>query len=238
MAGDTYVSAQLSNASTVIFWIDELRFEPVEPLKAARLSSSSAGFEGLSLEDANVYIGLPSPIAPRCSYQFVFRVYSNDNSTPAGPLGRLDIHWRTADGQTGHLQTGTITTVTPAAITLDSLSMICRPASPDALMLCQPGNLELELRNNTPRVLSDIFVGFDLNSANTIEAPLIPIGELFTCFKSIEPGAIKTVRLGVIPTRQGFIQCSHFVVGYTDEWVKQRAFRKIILFVNMPLITV
>lgn len=187
------VAAQLTNVTCATF-----RIESISLVGEDELESSGQEFE----------------FKPRNSYQYVFRV------KPTGTLGRLDIRWRTADGDTGHLQTAPLAHNPPAdkePISLESISS-------GELKVNEPGEIELRLTNNTQRPLVDVFIGI-------AKSGILPIGESFVQVGVLEPNKIQSLILPIIPLRQGAIDVDNMVLGFTDEWVKQRLTKTISLYI-------
>lgn len=214
-----YLSAQLGNASVETFHIKEIQFEPSEGYSAATLKTPS--LERLSLDSSAVYYSHQFVLSPRCSHSYVFRLKALGINTPV--LGRLGIRWETGSGDLGHLQTGSINLPSDHAVEVVDVS--CKPSK--QLRLHEPGELVFTMKNNTTRPVADLFV-----SLHPSASELIPIGESLTGQQSLAPGSSTVLRLPVIPATQGFFTDIEFIIGFTDEWVKQQNTRAFSFFVE------
>jgi hypothetical protein len=155
--------------------------------------------------------GLGFHFRPRASYQYVF-----SRTGPAETLGRLDIRWRTAEGDTGHLQTAPLSHG-PLGHDKEPITLALKPKK--QLLVNEPGEIQVSLTNNTPRQLVDVFFGVKLGHPNP---SIVPIGEPFVHINLLEPATTKVITLAIIPVREGVIDVENLILGFTDEWVKQR----------------
>lgn len=216
-----YLSAQLGNASVETFRINEIKFEPAEGYSAATLDPPSMA--RLSIDSSAVYTDHQFILAPRCSHSYVFCLRPSEEIS--GPLlGRLGIRWETVSGDCGHLQTGSINLPSDHAV-VESIEVSCKPVKP--LRIHEPGELEFTLKNNTVRPIAEVFA-----SLHPSTTQLIPIGESFTAAQTLAPGTCAILKLPVIPAKQGFMSDVEFIIGFTDEWVKQQNTRAFTFHVD------
>lgn len=195
---DLLVAAQLTNITLSTFYIESIH---------------------LAGEERNVepHSGQMFEFRPRSSYQYVFQVKE------AETLGRLDIRWRTDEGDKGHLQTAPL--VHSPSNDKEPISLICTPGK--RLQVNEPGEIQLTLTNNTRRPLVDVFLGLGSD-----HRAVLPIGEPFVNAGTIEPQQCRVVTLPVIPVAMGVIDVDNLVLGFTDEWVKQRLLKTIRIHVD------
>lgn len=190
------VEAQLSNVSTATFAIDSIAFIPAQDGAIVKLP--------YSLEDSS-YKNVNFKLGPRCSYQFVFEL-GHIEHVGGTELGKMDIRWRTDEGDTGRLQTGAITG--PSSSITPPLSLHLHH---DPLRLHHPTKIHAKIVNNTPRQLSAISLALELGA-------LVPIG-VRVGLDHLPAGQEASFELAALPVKPALAE-TRFILSYTDEWVK------------------
>lgn len=212
LQGRIFLEAQLCNASVTTFLIDKVELIPADAsLKCRKLAGLEDGFDEMSMSDDSATLEL----GPRHSYQYVFEMEPLiDTST----IGKMEIVWRTKEGDVGRLQTGSINAPISTTKSHPPISLSIS-ADPSPLILHQPATLTIEVVNGTTRNISNIKFGFSLDSIKDPKASLVPAGEPLVSWESLGPGQSISLHLNILPVNTGLVQQS-FSFAYTDEWVQ------------------
>jgi len=212
LEGRLLLEAQLCNASVTTFFIDKVDLIPAGAgLKCKNLMGLEDGLDEMAINED----GAALELGPRHSYQYVFEMEPLSDS-PA--IGKMDIVWRTKEGDAGRLQTGSINAPTSTTKSHPPISLSIS-ADPPQLILHQPASLTIKLANGTARNISNIKFGFSPDSVKDPKASLVPTGEPQISWESLGPSQSVSLHLNIVPVNLGLIQ-QIFIFAYTDEWVQ------------------
>lgn len=115
-----FLEVQVQNQGEHALWFERLRFEPVPGWSAQDVNNLGADKGSSSSAVVGLFEGASALLPPNHVRQYLY-VLSQPNDAPRSipgssqPLGRLDIEWRTPNGEVGHLQTSMLGRRVPQA---------------------------------------------------------------------------------------------------------------------------
>lgn len=151
--------------------------------------------------------------------QFAFVIESRQSIIPLDqplPLGRLDIRWRTGEGDFGRLQTGVLTHA-PVTPSLPPITTTLLGLPSEGARLRQPLDVLLLCRNVTSQDLSDVSLIFDLpNDSLLAHTPVVLLGNSEVSLGNLT--ALNSTRLQVVlyPLQAGLVESDRFWIAYAD----------------------
>lgn len=234
MGDRVFVEAQLINVSPAMatFSPEEVKFDPSEDYKVGiiRTADISNSLDAMSLDENSGNYRLLTTLKPRCSYLFVFQLQTfSSESIPKEDLGKLDIRWRIPEsGDYGRLQTGQIKR---KPVVVDTVGLECRPKG--QLKLNEAQGLVFTLKNNSPRIISNIRIGIDEEACFNVESlcSMVPSGIAQCDLPELLPGESRRLELCVIPVQCGMVTCKDFWLQFTDNEVSHRYPREFQFFI-------
>jgi hypothetical protein len=215
--GKIFLEIQVQNITQSLMTLEKFVFQPADPFSVVSLAETETenvfedGF--LNPEDTRQYLYVLTPTGESTSMA---------KSTPA--LGKLDIGWRTAMGQTGRLQTGQLS----RKVTVPEQLEVSVVSVPTNLRAEIPFTLSLRVSNTS----LDKNLTISLTTVKSKMSTVLLSGISDRSLGTLEPGQSVETRLDFFPLYAGYHKIGGIILTDTLSGWSMEVDHLVDLFVS------